>query len=778
VLDIYDLGSGHGETIPLQTKDLANKRVPDSITARKNRNLHVTILRIDRGESYTINVQEFCKTNGIELQAIPKNSSNQNGGVERYHQTLFTGARTILEDSQVEFELWPEAIKYVNDIHNNLPSIRNPEQTPNQLMGYRTRRLTDYHPFGSIAYVHIEETDRGRSKLKPRARPLIYLGPETTTKAANRFWDKHNRTIIISDNAKFTDKYEHELANENKTETDIEHEIENEHEHEIENETKIEESTHETHLQNAITFTTLITKLGDEPSVKQALESSEATEWQKAMEEELKAMQDRAVYEEVNKTPTGHTPITSKWVLKRKRDQDGNITKYKARLVARGFNQIEGQNYAETFAPTGSLISFRLIISLAQLYKLQIFHLDVETAFLYGKLDYEVYMRLPDSHQTVRLLKSIYGLKQAGYIWNQLLHQTLLQLGYNNCTADPCLYVKFKATSPSFLVTQVDDMGIATADKNEVTWLITELQKEFKVKFLGQLQHYNGMNITRNTENIIITQHQQVTEFLQQNGTSNRRHKPTPMETNLKILQTTENHEPTKYRSRLGTLLFYARFSRPDILMATCMLSRYNQAPTKDSHHAIEYLLDYLAGTSTLGLKFSGSKDYNSPLSLVAYVDSDWAGDINDSKSTTGYIIYLEENFICAKSQKQERPAQSTTEAEYMALSECASTIEMILQLLEHLQVKLNKPTIYVDNMGAIKLSSKPTTTGRTKHIAVKYHYIRHLIEQNIVEVKYVPSSENIADLFTKPLNTTLFRKHRSSLPLIHCRVQSEGGML
>ena len=635
---------------------------------------------------------------------------------------------------------------YVNDLHNNLPSARDPTKTPNELCGLPTRDPTDYHPFGSVAYVHIPETDRWRKKLAPRAKKMIYLGPDHSAKA-NRYYDETKGKIYVSSHARFTDRYPHEIKEDDQRTT------------ETEDTSDTEDTSYSTTDQ-------------DEPSYQEAINSHEKHLWTETMNEELKSLQDQQTYEEIDisAVPKGTNIVTSKWVLRKKRDQLGNIVKFKARTCARGFTQTKGIDYDETYAPTAHLTSFMILISIAATRNMKTFHFDFDTAFLNGEADHIIHMRPPagvGTDRTIwRLKKSLYGLKQAGHIWNKLLDQTLKNLGFVSGHADCCMYTKTYDDGVVIMVVHVDDLAGVATTTNLIERLEKELRERFKLKNLGPLSHYNGIRITRSTDRYTMTQGAYTQKMLSQHRMDECNPKATPMEHSKLETAQDEVVEQTRYRAIIGGLLFLAKRTRPDILTATSILSRFNHCPGPTHHAAARQVLAYVKGTSTFGLVFKAPETPPAKFKIITKVDSDYANDLLDRASTTGYIIYLNNHPIVTRSTKQERPALSTTEAEYVAEAEAAKETEWVCHVLDQLQIDYETPIMYADNKGGIRLAQNKSISQRTKHIDVRHHYIRHLVENKRLEIRHISTDENTADFFTKPLKEPTFRKHRSQLCL------------
>ena len=249
--------------------------------------------------------------------------------------------------------------------------------------------------------------------------------------------------------------------------------------------------------------------------VNEAKRRPDWPKWKAAMQEELDSLDQHGTYERVNELPIGRKAVGYKWVFKLKLNPDNSIARYKARLVAKGYSQVPGQDFTETTSPVARLASYRALLSLAEKLNLEAHHLDIETTFLNGTLDEEIYMKAPDGFNTEKngiwkLRKSLYGLKQASHVWNKLLDGTLKKLGFNRCGKDTCVYLFQSGTKFIILAVHVDDMLIVSNSKSKLAEMKLDLTKHFKVKDLGEVKFLLGIEIIRNRKSGSIDLLQQV----------------------------------------------------------------------------------------------------------------------------------------------------------------------------------------------------------------------------------------------------------------------------
>ena len=466
--------------------------------------------------------------------------------------------------------------------------------------------------------------------------------------------------------------------------------------------------------------------------------------------------------------PKGRKPVTSKWVFKWKVNEFGEVVKPKCRLVARGFTQVPGVDYDETFSPTPQASSVRLLITIALREKLDLLHFDAERAFVQSKLNEELYMKLPPgcnkaSGQIVKLARSIYGLKQAGRCWHTLLVQQLESFGLEQCPADPCIFRKTRKDGRirMMLAVHVDDMVVAgnSADCNR---LHKHLNKRFPTNNLGPLTHYTGCNFkhdkTRNS--ITICQETYIERLVERFNITKSCSLPAATHVDA---SRREKSKPTTqpFREAVGALMWLANTSRPDIANAVRSVARRTHDATEGDWDAVLKILGYLRGTKTLGLTLTGKGG-----DLVAYADSNYATDREDRKSVSGGAIMYGDSCISWFSRTQKCVSTSSSEAEYVSMAECAKEAMFVRYVLGFLTPGKELPSVVLreDNKGAICLAQNPLSSGRTKHIDVRYHFVRDLAKKGVVEIKHVSSARQHADTLTKPLGKSSFWRHRDFL--------------
>ncbi|CAA7051295.1 unnamed protein product [Microthlaspi erraticum] len=401
---------------------------------------------------------------------------------------------------------------------------------------------------------------------------------------------------------------------------------------------------------------------------------------------------------------------------------------YKAWWVARGFNQQYGIDYAETFSPVVKSITLRVALQLAVSCNWDIKQLDVNNAFLQGTLTDEVYVTQPPGFidkdrpdHACRLHKALYGLKQAPRAWYQELRNYLLALGFQNSLADTSVFVYSKGADLLYTLVYVDDIIVTGSSTALVDRFIAAISSRFSLKDPTDLSYFLGIEATRSQKGLHLMQRKYIIDLLTRTNMLNSKPVATPMSPTPKLSLNFGSplDDPSQYRTVIGSLQ-YLGYTRPDIAYAVNRLSQFMHRPTDEHWNAAKRVLRYLAGTASHGFFLRA----NNPLTLHAYSDADWAGDVDDFVSTNAYILYIGATPIAWSSKKQKGVARSSTEAEYRSVANTAAELRWVYSLLTELHVNLtNDPVVYCDNVGATYLCANPVFHSRMKHLALDYHY-------------------------------------------------------
>ena len=513
-----------------------------------------------------------------------------------------------------------------------------------------------------------------------------------------------------------------------------------------------------------------------------AMKSPEAHHWKLAEQAELDSMTKHQVFTHMV-LPRGKKTIDTKWVYALKY-KDGVIYKYKARLVAKGYEQQYGVDFEETFAPVARLTSLRIVLAIAAKLRFDIQQMDVETAFLNATLEEEVYIKVPEGVTRVegcnciRLNKALYGLKQSPREWYENINGYLQSLGFKRLQSEHCLYIYARSNEICLISLYVDDLIIAGTNKEVTSRVKENMNTRYSMKDLGNVDEILGCQVHVDHHKGIVTMNQRkyttgiLTKFL---GSHEQTWLDTPADN--KIILTPdmgpiddaekEAMRNIPYREVIGSLLWLSLGTRPDITYAVSQVAKFSANPGPEHWKAVQRILRYLHGTRDLGLVFhtlSPGQEEHYPCTInsmipIGYVDADYARDPSTRRSCTGYIFFLADAPISWQTRQQPSVALSTMESEFMAACAAAQEALWLIQLLTEFGCLFSVPVaIFEDNKACVDYTKNSTNHQRTKHISVRYHFIRDLVTTGILQLVPIPSAENIADIFTKPLDKRVFQ--------------------
>jgi hypothetical protein len=523
-------------------------------------------------------------------------------------------------------------------------------------------------------------------------------------------------------------------------------------------------------------------------SLSEAMSGPHAGYWLDAVQSEIENLKQHGTWKLV-KLPPGRKPIGSKWIfdVKGHSSGDGSIGKFKARLVAQGFSQREGVDYKEVFSPVANIEAIRLQLSIAAHYGWKLHHIDIVGAFLNGDMDTTVYMKQPpgmvnqgQEDLVCELLKSLYGLKQAGRTWNKKLDGFLTRIGFLRTSADPCIYLKRVGDRLIIAGIHVDDILLVYNDDELLQDLIKSLKAEWDITDLGEPTVLLGMRIRRDpvSGSISLDQEEYIRETLRMYNMANCKSSDLPHQVNLPL--TKEMCPSTKeevcemsnikalYGELIGRLLWISRNTRPDIAHSVGVLCRFIANPGLRHWNAAKLVLRYLSGTNTTGILYKRNLTEKKVFKVHAFSDADWAGDPDTRRSISANVFIAANGPIAWRSTLQRKPSQSSCESEYVSQAAAANTATWLRQLLKDLGFPVDKPMeIFGDNQGSISIAQNHRADPRSRHIEVKMHLQRHLVEEGHIKITYVPTSEMVADSLTKPINAPKFKWCRQAMGLI-----------
>lgn len=785
--------------------------------AEKQTGHQLKILRSDNGTEYcNKNFQQYFENNGILHQRSTVNTPQQNGVAERVNRTIVEKIRCMLLDADLDKNFWVEALMTAAYILNRIPCKGSGKVSPEELWTNKKPIIGFMKVFGCRAFAQINANKR--TKLDRKSSEYIFVGYCEHAKAY-RLFDKRTKSVIISRDVTFLESKgekvtdldieksnnfclyynDSEIGESGRVDTD-EHRNDSsivtnsEHTSRMQSEqhsmdgfdtaddndddndkdwvpdVSLNETLEPRHSErnlnrmrpayNQLAFAFTVS---DPMTVRQAMDSEHSHSWNVAMKSEFDSLQKNKTWQLVE-LPEGKSPVHCKWVFRSKRDIHGNVIRYKARLVAKGFTQIEGIDYHDTFSPVVRYSSIRFLMAIAAKFDLEIRQLDVETAFLHGELEEEIFMTQPENFEDgtnryCKLLKSLYGLKQSSRVWNNTLNKKLIEFGLKRSMADQCIY--FYVTDSKILIVAiyVDDILVFSNDVQAEQSLVNELNERFNMKDLGHVSSVLGIRVTRDRKAGVISldQMQYIADVLKRFNMDECKSASAPMDPNQKIapkqIPTTEEEKVEMkripYRQAVGALLFCSQITRPDINFVVNMLSRYNENPEGAHWTVVKRVFRYLKGT--IDRKITYTKENTL---LEGFCDADWGSDELTRKSTSGYVFTLQGGAVSWCTKRQKTIALSTTEAEFQSMVAAIQEAIWLKRLEKEIFVNSTKELIlHCDNKGAIQLANNNSYSAKTKHIDIKEKFVKEKIENGQIKLEYLKTNEMPADILTKSVS-------------------------
>ncbi|WJX63250.1 hypothetical protein P8452_48162 [Trifolium repens] len=705
-----------------KTKSEITTLVQNFITMiEKQFDCHVKTIRTDNGLEFLM--PEFYASKGILHQTSCVETPQQNGRVERKHQHILNVGRALLFQSKLPKQFWSYAVLQAVYIINRIPSPLLNNKSPYTLCFHHEPDLNDLKVFGCLCYASTIQSHR--TKFDVRARKSVYLGHKQGVKGAVLF-DLNTRNIFVSRNVTFHEQIlPYQSSNSNfhwqyhsthdavTTDSTAEHVIYDDN-----------ETTPSTHNNNLPlnTHTDNHNHIDSPPSPSPPHDSCDTPDNHSATPH---ASTDNFIPR--RSTRSTHLPshlsdyiCNLPAVSNQSSSSDGTIERYKARLVAKAMN------------------SWHL------------HQLDVNNAFLHGDLQEDVYMSIPQGvhhfnpNQVCKLLKSLYGLKQASTKWYEKLTGVLLAQGYHQSVSDHSLFTLKHDNMFTALLVYVDDIILAGNSLDEFQRIKQLLDTQFKIKDLGQLKYFLGIEVAHSKVGITICQRKYCLDLLHDTCLLGAKPAKTPLDNSVKLHQDTT--QPYKdiagYRRLVGKLL-YLTTTRPDIAFVTQQLSQFLSSPTQTHYDTACRVVRYLKGSPGRGLLFRR----DAQLQLLGFTDADWAGCLDTRRSTSGYCFFLGSSLISWRAKKQHT---------------------WLVYLLTDLNVQCVKPPVlYCDNQSALHIAANPVFHERTKHLEIDYHFVREKLQQGVFKLLPIHTKSQLADFFTKALPPKAFLGFISKLNML-----------
>ncbi|KAJ1578409.1 hypothetical protein NDA11_005594 [Ustilago hordei] len=498
-----------------------------------------------------------------------------------------------------------------------------------------------------------------------------------------------------------------------------------------------------------------------DPTIHEAMNGEDRKHWEEAMRKELDGLEAMGTWEIVD-LPKGANTVDTRWVLKIKTDANLVPTKFKAQLVARGFTQREGIDYTEVFAPVAPIQSIRGVIAVAAVRDWEMDSIDVKQAYLNSTIHHDVYLKPPvgieiPPGKVLKVVKGLYGLKQSGREWNIELDSHLRTIGFHCMQSAPCLYSRGTGDKITIITAYVDDMLITSPSREEVDRAKREIMDKWETQDNGRIKEFLGIKIIRDRRrrriSLSLTAYikEMVNKWL--GGANEKSWIPMLSVANTAGGERCEPKRAKRYQELVGQLLWVSNTARPDIAFAVGVLARYMSIPIDSAWKAAVHVVKYLNQTNEYQLHLGGETNEHSGTPVTTYTDTNWASDpTNGRRSTSGSITYVYGCPVSWKSHVQKCVALSAVEAEFVAASEAVRETLFFSYLLRDLEATGVRPVLYTDSQGCIQVSKDPAKHWKLKHIDTRYHFVRDHVQEGDVEIKYVGTANNVADVLTKPL--------------------------
>lgn len=774
-------------------------------------NKKIKVLRTDNGGEFcNKEMENYLLKEGIIHQKTNAYTPEQNGVCERANKTVVEKARCLLFDAKLEKKFWAEASNTAVYLKNRSVTSTLGNKTPYEAWYKKKPDLSHIRVFGSPVMVHIPKEKR--LKWDKKARMHILVGFSETVKGYRVYDHEKNiitvkrDVIVMEEKTKMTEKGEtadwiqddveivalEPLATNRDGRDSVGESTMNESLHDSDSDTSVyadpsnvNEGDTTSFIDTDISSNELqpVPELSEQgrrmrkaperfgygnicvssssPEVEQidfseVLNGPEADQWRQAMREELQSFEDNDAWEIVD-VPSNGSIVQCKWVLNKKLDVNDKV-RYRARLVAKGFTQRRGIDYVDTFSPVVKHSTLRMLFALSVQWDMDITHLDVTTAFLNGHLKENIYMKIPEGFvnkstgKVLKLKRAIYGLKQSSLVWYEKVKDCLLNFGFEISRFEPCLFTKLSENVKIIVAVYVDDFLIFSNCNTETEKLKSVLSSEFKLKDLGPVRRYLGMRINVNKEckTITVDQQEYIEQLLLKFDMSDCRTIDTPIESKLNLKKVEKCDETVPYQRLIGSLMYLAVLTRPDLSYPLSYLSQFNNGYDETHFNYAKRVLKYLKKTKHYCLTYNKEN-----VELTGFVDADWASDSLDRKSYTGFCFVMNGSVISWQSRKQKTVSLSSTEAEYVALSEASREAVYLRNLMYEITGRQCAIKLKCDNQSALKLATSHQAHSRSKHIDVRFHYVRDAVKNKLIDIEYISTQEMPADLLTKGLLST-----------------------
>nr|AAT01387.1 putative polyprotein [Oryza sativa Japonica Group]AAT44170.1 putative polyprotein [Oryza sativa Japonica Group] len=722
----------------------------------------VKVLRTDNGGGFCSDAfDDYCRKEGIVMHHTIPYTPQQNGVAERMNRTIISKARCMLSNARMNKRFWAEAAKTACYLINRSPSISLNKKTPIEVWSGMPANYSQLRVFGCTAYAHVNN-----GKLEPRAIKCLFLGYGSGVKGY-KLWNPEtnktfmSRSVVFNESVMFNDSLPTDVIPGGFDEE--QQYVSVQVEHVDDQKTEIVGND----VNDTVQHSPPVLQPQDEPIAHRRtkrscgapvrlIEECDMVYYAFICAEQVENTLELATYTEV--VVSGDR---EKWISAMQEEMQSLEKNDTWELV-----HLPKQKKPVHFVKHSSIRTF---FSIVAMHDLELEQLDVKTAFLHGELEEEIYMDQPEGFivpgkedYVCKLKRSLYGLKQSPRQWYKRFDSFMLSHGFKRSEFDSCVYIKFVNVSPIYLLLYVDDMLIAAKSKEQITTLKKQLSSEFDMKDLDAAKKILGMEITRDRNSgwLFLSQQSYIKKVLQRFNMHDTKPVSTHIAPHFKLsaLQCASTDEDVEYMSRVpyssvvGSLMYAMVCSRLDLSHAMSLVSRYMANPGKEHWKAIQWIFRYLRDTANACLKFGRTNK-----GLIGYVDSDFAADLDKRRSLTGYVFTIGSCAVSWKATLRHVVAQSTTEAEYMAIAEACKESVWLKGLFAELCGVYSCINLFCDSQSAICLTKDQMFHERTKHIDIKYHYVRDVVAQGKLKVCKISTHDNPVDMMTKHVPVAKF---------------------
>ena len=528
--------------------------------------------------------------------------------------------------------------------------------------------------------------------------------------------------------------------------------------------------TFATALATTLSISSASQTVTEPKNVRQALRGQDAADWLACIEKEIATLETKDTWEAVESVPPGRTPILAVIKLKIKWNADGSLDKRKARLVAFGMCQTYGEDYTDTWAPSSQLTSVHLFLCICVQLKLTAYHADAVSAFVNAELKETVYLQLPPEinrpYRYVRLLKSLYGLKQGAHDWHEASDAVMMSIpGMKRSTKETCWYFLQQGDLIAHVLVHVDDYLVGTNQPEWFTWFVKFFGNTYEINDLGRITQIVGMGATQTDDHITLSRSHQIGKSIERFHLNDANPVSLPLPAGpFKVKMPDSADTKLPFLALMGEMRYHARATHPDILPALSMIGKFSAKYQAEHFQLLKNTLLYVKGSDAPLIFSRGAFGHNGSFRIALYTDASFNSCSETGRSHSGWVVTVNDQPMLWSSQRQTLVTTSSTYAEVVACSDGIKDLMYVRDIISEFNEVEYPMIVHQDNMATIRILDNPVNNGITKYIAVKYFWIRELLENNTIKLQHISGAINPADFLTKPLGGEAFHTGRSRI--------------